>query len=355
MIGKNVKRKVSVLLWMLAVICLLTGCVGKPSGGSKTRKGLSALSAGQYGEALEYFQTALTSNEDEVPAYRGKGIALFGLGRYLEAVEAFESALSFTDAKMPETVRDIRLYLATAAYRAGEYEKAADQCALAIEDQIDTDSAFLYGAASLKLGREEEAREYFDLAAQQSPEDFSLFLQIYQCYDDENLSAVGDEYLQTALNIPVQSSQDQNQVARIYYYLEQYEKARDILAKGVESGYKPALELMGEVYLKLSDFAHARSMYERILENDGESASVYNGLALCYLESGDYDSALSSIEKGLEAGEEEELRELRFNEIVAYERKLDFSTALVKAQAYMQLYPTDEEGRKELQFLNTRG
>ena len=104
----------------------------------------------------------------------------------------------------------------------------------------------------------------------------------------------------------------------------------------------------------MEDFAHARSMYERILENEGESPLVDNGLALCYLESGDYDTALSYIEKGLESGDEEQLRELRFNEIVAYERKLDFSTARVKAEAYMQLYPTDEDGGRELQFLNTR-
>ena len=354
MTGKTGKRNRTGLVFFLTAAFLLAGCMGKPSGGAQTRKGLSALSSGDYAQALTLFREAVDSREDELPAYRGMGIALFGLGRYLEAEDAFESALSYSDSKMPETVQDLRLYLATAAYRQGDYQKTMEQCDMLLSDAVSADAAYLMGASSLKSGKEQEAREYFDKAVSCSPEDFSLYLQIYECYDTQNLSAVGDEYLQTALSIPAQTSQDQYQVARIYYYLEQYEKARDLLMEGVEANYRPALELMGEIYLKLEDFAHARSMYERILEKEGESPLVDNGLALCYLESGDYDTALSYIEKGLSIGEEDQLRELRFNEIVAYERKLDFSAARVKAEAYMQLYPTDEDGRKELQFLNTR-
>ena len=343
-------NRMTFLAFLLASALLLGGCMGKPSGGESTREGLSALSLGDYGSALTLFREAV----DKVPAYRGMGIALFGLGRYLEAEDAFQTALFYSDAKMPETVEDLRLYLATAAYRQGDYDLTMEQCALLLADASSTDAAYLMGASCLKSGKEADAREYFDMAVSNSPEDFSLYLQIYECYDTQNLSAVGDEYLQTALGIPAQTSQEQYQVARIYYYLEQYEKARDLLMEGVEANYRPALELMGEIHLKLEDFAHARSMYERILENEGESPLVDNGLALCYLESGDYDTALSYIEKGLESGDEEQLRELRFNEIVAYERKLDFSTARVKAEAYMQLYPTDEDGGRELQFLNTR-
>ena len=43
-----------------------------------------------------------------------------------------------------------------------------------------------------------------------------------------------------------------------------------------------------------------------------------------------------------------------FNEIVVYERMLDFDAAKEKAESYAALYPTDEAGRKELAFLSTR-
>ena len=48
------------------------------------------------------------------------------------------------------------------------------------------------------------------------------------------------------------------------------------------------------------------------------------------------------------------IQELYFNEIVAYERKLDFATAKAKAQEYIQNYPSDEAGQKEWVFLSTR-
>ena len=45
-------------------------------------------------------------------------------------------------------------------------------------------------------------------------------------------------------------------------------------------------------------------------------------------------------------------QELYFNEICAYEQRLDFLTARDKCRTYVEMYPTDEEGAKELEFLN---
>ena len=47
-------------------------------------------------------------------------------------------------------------------------------------------------------------------------------------------------------------------------------------------------------------------------------------------------------------------QDLYFNEIVAYEKKLDFVTAKTKAEAYVASYPADEAGQKEWTFLSTR-
>ena len=47
-------------------------------------------------------------------------------------------------------------------------------------------------------------------------------------------------------------------------------------------------------------------------------------------------------------------RDLLYNEIVVYEKKQDFETAKQKASEFMQLYPDDEAGQKEYDFLSTR-
>lgn len=40
------------------------------------------------------------------------------------------------------------------------------------------------------------------------------------------------------------------------------------------------------------------------------------------------------------------MQSLLFNEIVAYEKKLDFATALTKAQEYVDMFPEDSAAKK---------
>ena len=47
-------------------------------------------------------------------------------------------------------------------------------------------------------------------------------------------------------------------------------------------------------------------------------------------------------------------QDLYFNEIVVYEKKLDFATAKEKAAEYVKNYPADEAGIRENNFLKTR-
>ena len=86
----------------------------------------------------------------------------------------------------------------------------------------------------------------------------------------------------------------------------------------------------------------------------GDSAKGYNGLALCDISDGDYDSALQNISQGLGDATSDEMRDLLFNEIVVYEKKLDFATALSKIQEYLKMFPDDENASKELIFLQSR-
>ena len=225
---------------------------------------------------------------------------------------------------------------------------------LSDETAESADALYLRGASNLCLGNQDKARVDFDQAVKLTPEDYTLYLNIYESYESQNLSAVGDEYLQTALNIVPQKAEDYYCIGQIYYYLQQYDEAQNALRSPVEEKYLPALYLMGRIYLAQEDYAHARSMYETVQQEKGESAETYNGLALCCLASGEYDQALEYISQGLSMEGETGKQELYFNEIVAYERKLDFAAAREKAQAYVQKYPTDEAGQKEMKFLSTR-
>ena len=179
-------------------------------------------------------------------------------------------------------------------------------------------------------------------------------MDIYSVYEDAKLSGVGDEYLQTALGIAPKSTEDHYNVGRIYFYLEEYDEAASALIVPVQEEYEPALALMGQIYLARKDYDNAKATYSKILSLNSGSKDAYNGLALCAIAVNDPDAALDYITEGLSLEGEEGKQELYFNEICAYEQRLDFLTARDKCRTYVEMYPTDEDGVKELKFLNTR-
>src|SRR5699024_8365688 len=98
----------------------------------------------------------------------------------------------------------------------------------------------------------------------------------------------------------------------------------------------------------------ARGMYQEYLQDGGNDAKAYNGLALCDIYEGRYEEALENIKNGLACKDEEEQQSLLFNEIVAYEYQLDFETAKEKMASDQEQYPDDEEALRENEYLSTR-
>ena len=56
--------------------------------------GKKQLEDGQYDDALNSFQKAISLNENDPDLWNMKGIALRSLGRYDEAIECFNKSLS---------------------------------------------------------------------------------------------------------------------------------------------------------------------------------------------------------------------------------------------------------------------
>lgn len=341
---------------VLTVCMLLGGCAMGGATGKNTVAGNAALEEGDYKKAAELFADALDDGETKVLACRGLGMAYMGLAQYEEAADAFADALDGADKKMPETVRDIRLYLSSAKYRLGEYEDTEAICSeiLSGDEEDCVDAYFLRGASLLMQGNEEEARRDFDAAVEITPDDYTLYLNIYMCYEEANLSGVGSSYLQSALDIHGDTMEDAYHRGCIYYYLEDYEKAQRELIHPAEEKHEDSMFLMGQVYLALEDYTHARNMYEKIRETFGDSPQCCNGMAMCAMKEGKYDEALQYIQQGLQMDGFAGKQELYFNEMVAYEKKLDFETAKQKAQEYVVRYPSDEKGQKEALFLESR-
>ena len=246
------------------------------------------------------------------------------------------------------------MYKATALYQSGDYEGAAKVC-----DTIQTfgdsaDAYYLQGLCYMELDEKDKAGVDFTTAVKLSPQDYDLLLNIYECYDDKNLSAEGDAYLQQALAINSDDSEDIYQKARIYYFLGDYDDAKTELNKMADSMDERSPMLLCRTYMKQDDTAHARQLYQQYMDKYGETPEAYNGMVLCDITDENYDSALENITKGLALSNDKGKQDLYFNEIVVYEKKLDFATAKEKAAEYVKNYPADEAGIRENNFLKTR-
>ena len=282
----------------LTAVCLslglLTGCnVGDTK---NYKQAAQDLEQGNYEAALEEYETAISEGVKPAQSYRGAGVAKLKLGNYEEAITYFNDALK-CDKVGKALKKDILSYRAVAYLKVKDYEAALEDCQTLAENyKMDADLYFLTGETALAMDSYEEASANFEQAYGEDAT-YDRAIQIYGAYLNRDMEADGTRYLEAALSGTAKNAEDHCDRGRVYYYMDDYENA--------ESELKQAI--------------------------DGD-----NGLALCDIEDGDYDSALSDIESGIHVAGAEDMQSLLFNEIVVYEKKLDFQTALQKAQEYLE-------------------
>ena len=139
-----------------------------------------------------------------------------------------------------------------------------------------------------------------------------------------------------------------------YITQEDYDQAWSELIEAQKGGVPEAASLLGMVYMAREDYSNARAMFTQYNSRSENSAKGYNGLALCDMAEKNYAAALSDIQQGIAVASPDDLQSLMFNEVVIYERMLDFPTALAKAQEYMEIFPDDTRMEREVTFLRSR-
>lgn len=343
------------IIWMLAAglgMTLLTGCGGE---NKKTYEQANTdLEQGNYDYALNEYQACISAGYKLSQSYRGSGIVKLRTGDYQGAIDDLTSALN--DEKTGRSdQKDILEYRAAAELKAELYDQAMADCQTLAEDySLNANDYYLTGCVALAMDSYDEASSNFS-EAYGSDSTYEMAIQIYEAYLTQDMEADGTRYLEAALKTEAKTADDYCERGKVYYYMQDYDNARTELTTASEKDSTEAALILGMVYMAQGDTANARSFYQQYIDADGEDpAKGYNGLALCDIADGDYDSALQNISQGLGDATSDEMRDLLFNEIVVYEKKLDFSTALSKAQEYVQTFKDDEAAAKELTFLQSR-
>lgn len=219
-------------------------------------------------------------------AYRKEGIEFFQEQQYKKAQKQFEQGLKHRNIFGISITKDIRYYLAESYFLDGAYEKALNVYQEISRSEKNSGYVSCYiGACYAKLGDEKKAKEQFEESIELGNEE-------------------GYHYL-----------------SKMYYDLEQYEKAIEYERKFME-----------------------------LREPDG---AAYMLLAKCYSSAGKFEKAIKAVEAGI-ALDDDKKQELLFEEVVIYEKKLDFESAYEKCLKYVTSYPEDTIAKQELEFLETR-
>lgn len=354
----EMKYRQNMLGILLAAGVCMTGCGRISTEGID--EGMKQVGELDYESALQTFEQAILNNEDPEMAYRGEGIAYMGLTDYGNAIEAFEKALSFSDMFADDVEYDINYYLATAKYKSGDLAGA-----VTVLDHIialrpkDAQALFLRGSAKALGDSYEEGVMDLEQSVLLSGKDVGRVTEVYKVLREAGHEEEGRAYLNNVLSDTSMNPTDYEK-GWIYYYLGDYENARNSLEQARTSGKEKKYQeediilLLGQTYEQLGDKNYAAGLYEDFLSSGGGEAEIYNQLGLCKLDTGDYAAALSAFQNALSLGTATNLQSLKFNEIVAYEFLGDFTKAKVQMESYLKEYPDDAQAKREYEFLKTR-
>jgi tetratricopeptide (TPR) repeat protein len=346
------KRQARTLMAVLGItaVLLFAGCGVDES--DAYYQGMQALEKKDYSGALEKFQAAVDGGRD-AEGYRGIGIADMYLGKYEQASEAF--AKSLNDVRYPKLnkdfIEDVLFYQAQAYLELEKYDDAATIYNQLLDGKHQGQAYLLRGKIYAIQNKFGQAGQDFQKAVSLNPS-YEFYLEIYEIYVKNNRQADGAVFLQEAQEIKPSTGEDNFQLGRISYELKEYDKAEGYLRKAVASGSSGAVQLLGKVYMDAGEKDKAKELYQQCITDNTAPGAGYNGLALCEMEKGDYDSALKYVTKGL--SEKDSREELLFNEIVIYEHQYDFVTAAEKMKRFLAAYPTNEAAIRENKFLESR-
>ncbi|MGN0466772.1 MAG: tetratricopeptide repeat protein [Lachnospiraceae bacterium] len=143
--------------------------------------------------------------------------------------------------------------------------------------------------------------------------------------------------------------------ADCYMRQEKYDKAIAIYDQMLDKKADDSklYMLKGNCYMKKKQTKEALETYKTGYEVTKDTSLLPN-IAYCHIKRGNYEKAKEIVKIGLDSGDESIKQDLLFDEIVLYEKEMDYKKAYEKAKEYVNLYPDDEKGQKELTFLETR-
>ena len=318
------------------------------------------IQQGEQENAIKILEETLTEKKNEAGkksnkyAYRGLGLAYLNSHDYENAVINFAEALKIEVNNEWNT--DIRYYLGNAQELAGDTAGAIASYTKML--RAEPENALAYAARARvyrNTGEYEAAKEDFSKALTYDKGSFETYIGLAACCLETGDQAGADEALFQASLLDIQTNEDKYYLGVVHYYQGKFESAEPEMEYALANGITDANFYLAELAMMDGDYETAKTCFTAYSESTVvESPTVCNDMAVCYMNSGDYETAKQWIEKGLVYETSAVRQELLRNEIACCEVEGDLSAALQKLGEYIIAYPEDEGAANEYNWLHDR-
>jgi len=226
--------------------------------------GMSALSAKNYSEAIANFFIATQKAPNEPKVWNALGIAYMEVFEYEKAESAFKRALE-VDKKFTEA----RLNLGVMYFRKKDYENALREIRTALADEAFPHKhiAFYYLARIYKaLDNQNLYLENLRKATAYNPMFFEAQLELANAYEEMGDYRSALDVYRNLLNNGINTPQIELSMARLLFYVEDYENAKLFIKRLIENkqadaGQKAqAYELLSQILVKEQERLISRNM-----------------------------------------------------------------------------------------------
>jgi len=238
--------------------------------------GMSALSAKNYSEAIANFFIATQKAPNEPKVWNSLGIAYMEVSEYEKAESAFRRALE-VDKKFTEA----RLNLGVMYFRKKDHENALREIKTTLADEAFPHKhiAFYYLARVYKaIDNQNLYLENLRKATAYNPMFFEAQLELAEAYEEmeDYRSALG--VYRNLLNNGIRTPQIELSMARLLFYVEDYENAKLFIKRLIEnkqadaSQRSQAYELLSQILVKEQEMLIGRKMISTQKEREEPKA-----------------------------------------------------------------------------------
>ncbi len=317
--------------------------------------GMNYLELSDYASAKDAFDHAVSMKDELELAYRGLGMMSMERELYTDAVNYFNLAIEQVELDVGELEYDILQYRAKAEVLAEKYEDAIKTYDALIQLGVNIpQNRLAMGGVYLKLGDEEQATACYNQVLAENGQDVSIYFGIYNAFEENGYGEKGISFLNKALEIAGDSALDHLNRGKIYYLMGNYSAAIMELSYPLAENNAQAAMYTAFCYEDQGDYETAADYYVQSLniENSPLTANYY---AMCLSAMGDDNHAWNVVHTTMEAFPDTEyMQDLKWNEIILYERMDMLPSALTRLLEYQEAYPDDPAIQQELQYLTLK-